>query len=151
MELFDIPTGLLMSQVMLGLINGSFYAMLSLGLCIIFGMLDVVNFAHGAMYMMGAFITWMLSHYLGIGYWPALLIVPLVMALFAAVLERTLIRHLYSLHHIYGLLLTFGLVLVITGVFRAVYSVSGKPYPIPAEFTGVTDLGFMMMPTYRER
>jgi branched-chain amino acid transport system permease protein len=138
-----------MSQVMLGLINGSFYAMLSLGLCIIFGMLDVVNFAHGAMYMMGAFFTWMLSHYLGIGYWPALLIAPLIMALFAAILERTLIRHLYSLHHIYGLLLTFGLVLVITGVFRAIYSVAGQPYPIPAELTGITDLGFMLMPTYR--
>jgi len=135
--------------MMLGLINGSFYAMLSLGLCIIFGMLDIVNFAHGAMYMMGAFFAWMLGHYLGIGYWPSLLLSPLIVGLIAIVIERTLVRWLYDLHHIYGLLLTFGLVLVIVGIFRGFYSVSGKPYSIPSALKGVTDIGFMYMPTYR--
>lgn len=149
MEIFGVPLNLLLSQVMLGLINGSFYAMLSLGLCIIFGMLDIVNFAHGAMYMMGAFFTWMLGHYLGIGYWPSLILAPLLVGVIAIVIERVLVRHLYDLHHIYGLLLTFGLVLVIVGIFRRFYSVSGKPYPIPEALTGVTNIGFMYMPTYR--
>ena len=103
MEVFGVPLNLLLSQMMLGLVNGSFYAMLSLGLCIIFGMLDVVNFAHGAMYMMGGFFTWMLSHYLGIGYWPSLIIAPLAVGLIAIVIEITVVRKLYALHHVYGL------------------------------------------------
>lgn len=144
-----MPLNLLLSQVMLGLINGSFYAMLSLGMCIIFGMLDIVNFAHVTMYMMGAFFTWMLGHYLGIGYWPALILAPAGVAVIAIVIEKTLIRHLYDLHHIYSLLLTFGLALVIVGIFRELYSVAGKPYPIPDILRGVTNLGFMYMPTYR--
>ncbi|MEQ9037522.1 MAG: branched-chain amino acid ABC transporter permease [Silicimonas sp.] len=149
MEVFGVPLNLLLGQMMLGLVNGSFYAMLSLGLCIIFGMLDVVNFAHGAMYMMGGFFTWMLSHYLGIGYWPSLIIAPLAVALIAIVIEMTLVRKLYAVHHVYGLLLTFGLVLVIIGIFRAFYSVSGRPYSIPEILSGATDLKFMYIPTYR--
>ncbi|MBW4092629.1 MAG: branched-chain amino acid ABC transporter permease [Proteobacteria bacterium] len=149
MMIFGIPAPLLFGQLLLGLINGAFYAMLALGLSIIFGMLNIINFAHGALFMMGAFAAWILLQYLGIGYFPALILSPILIGLFGIVLERTLISRLYKLDHLYGLLLTFGLALVIEGLFRNYYGSSGMPYNIPAALQGATDLGFMYLPIYR--
>jgi branched-chain amino acid transport system permease protein len=147
--IFGIPGPLLFGQLLLGLINGAFYAMLSLGLAVIFGMLNIINFAHGALFMMGAFAAWMLLEYAGIGYFPALILAPLIVGAFGVVLEKTVISRLYKLDHLYGLLLTFGLALVIEGLFRNYYGSSGLPYRIPDVLQGATDLGFMFMPNYR--
>ncbi|MGE0222595.1 MAG: branched-chain amino acid ABC transporter permease [Acetobacteraceae bacterium] len=147
--IFGVPGPLLFGQVLLGLINGAFYAMLSLGLAVIFGMLNIINFAHGALFMMGAFASWMLLTYAGIGYFPSLLLAPLIIGVFGVVLEKTIISRLYKLDHLYGLLLTFGLALVIEGVFRNAYGSSGMPYRIPDVLQGATNLGFMYMPNYR--
>ena len=147
--IFGIPGPLLFGQLLLGLINGAFYAMLSLGLAVIFGMLNIINFAHGALFMMGAFAAWMLLNYVGIGYFPALLLAPLIVGIFGVILEKTIISRLYKLDHLYGLLLTFGLSLVIEGLFRNAYGSSGLPYRIPDVLQGATDLGFMFMPNYR--
>jgi branched-chain amino acid transport system permease protein len=131
------------------LINGAFYAMLSLGLAVIFGLLNIINFTHGAQFMMGAFVAWMLLNYLGIGYWWALILSPLLVGLTGVILERTMICQLYKMDHLYGMLLTFGLSLIIEGVFRNQYGSSGMPYRIPPELSGAWDLGFMFMPVYR--
>jgi branched-chain amino acid transport system permease protein len=147
--IFGIPGPLLFGQLLLGLINGAFYAMLSLGLAVIFGMLNIINFAHGALFMMGAFASWMLLNYVGIGYFPALIVAPLLVGIFGIILEKTIISRLYKLDHLYGLLLTFGLSLVIEGLFRNAYGSSGMPYRIPAVLQGATNLGFMYMPNYR--
>jgi branched-chain amino acid transport system permease protein len=147
--MFGLPPQALFGQLLLGLINGSFYALLSLGLAVIFGLLNIINFSHGAQYMMGAFGAWFLLQYAGLGYWGALLVAPLVVGLFGIVLERTMLRHLYRLDHLYGLLLTFGLALVIQGLFRNQFGASGQPYPIPAALQGGVNLGFMFLPTYR--
>src|SRR5690606_24408333 len=148
-ELLGIPPQALFGQLLLGLINGSFYAMLSLGLAVIFGLLNIINFAHGAQYMMGAFVAWMLMTYFGVGYWWSLLLVPLVVGVTGVVIERLMISRLYHLDHLYGLLLTFGLALIIQGLFRNQYGVSGLPYTIPPELAGGTNLGFMFLPNYR--
>jgi branched-chain amino acid transport system permease protein len=147
--IFGIPLPALLGQLVLGLINGSFYAMLSLGLAIIFGLLNIINFAHGALYMMGAFAAWMLLNYFGIGFWPALILAPLAVGLFGVVLERLLISRLYQFDHLYSLLLTFGLALIIQGVFRNYYGVSGVPYTAPAALIGPVNLGFMILPKSR--
>jgi branched-chain amino acid transport system permease protein len=147
--IFGIPGPLLFGQLLLGLINGAFYAMLSMGLAIIFGMLNIINFAHGALFMMGAFAAWMLLEYGGIGYFPALLLAPLIIGVFGIVLEKLLISRMYKLDHLYGLLLTFGLSLVIEGLFRNYYGSSGLPYRIPDILQGATNLSFMYMPNYR--
>jgi branched-chain amino acid transport system permease protein len=147
--IFGIPGPLLFGQLLLGLINGAFYAMLSLGLAVIFGMLNIINFAHGALFMMGAFASWMLLQYAGIGYFPSLILAPLIIGAFGVVLEKTIISRLYKLDHLYGLLLTFGLALVIQGLFRNYYGSSGLPYRIPEILQGATDLGFMFLPNYR--
>ena len=149
MEIFGIPAAALFGQLLLGLINGAFYAMLSLGLAVIFGLLNIINFTHGAQYMMGAFFAWMLLHYAGLNYWWALVLVPIAVGLVGIVIERLLISRLYKLDHIYGLLLTFGLALIIEGLFRNQYGVSGLPYTIPSQLAGGTNLGFMFLPTYR--
>jgi branched-chain amino acid transport system permease protein len=149
MTIFGIPAPLLFGQLLLGLINGAFYALLSLGLAIIFGLLGIINFAHGALFMMGAFAAWMLLNYLGLGYWWALILSPIIVGAFGLLLERTIIRRLYGLDHLYGLLLTFGLALVIEGLFRNRYGSSGLPYQIPPALQGATNLGFMFMPNYR--
>ena len=149
MEIFGIPMAALMGQLLLGLVNGSFYAMLSLGLAVIFGLLNVINFAHGALYMMGAFLAWMGLNYFGINYWVMLVAAPIMVAIFGIVIERTMLRWLYKLDHLYGLLLTFGITLMIEGVFRSFYGVSGQPYSVPEQLTGATDLGFMILPNYR--
>ena len=148
-ELFGIPPQALFGQLLLGLINGSFYAMLSLGLAVIFGLLNIINFAHGAQYMMGAFVAWMLLHYLGIGYWWALLLAPLIVGAFGIVIERLMLSRLYKLDHLYGLLLTFGLALIIQGLFRNQYGVSGPALPHPPQLAGGSNLGFMFLPNYR--
>lgn len=148
-QLFGIPLPALMSQLLIGLVNGSFYAMLSLGLAVIFGLLNVINFAHGALYMVGAFLAWMGMNYLGLSYWLMLLLAPLIVGMLGYVIERTMLRWLYKVDNVYGLLLTLGITLVIEGVFRAAYGVSGQPYGAPNELTGSVDLGFMMLPTYR--
>jgi branched-chain amino acid transport system permease protein len=148
-ELLGIPPQVLFGQLLLGLINGSFYALLSLGLAVIFGMLNVINFAHGAQYMLGAFTAWLLTRYAGVSYWWALLLVPVLVGLFGIVLERTMLSRLYKLDHLYGLLLTFGLALIIEGMFRHWYGVSGQPYPIPPALAGGQNLGFMFLPNYR--
>jgi len=147
-EIFGIPAPLLFGQLLLGLINGAFYAMLSLGLAVIFGLLNIINFTHGAQFM-GAFVAWMLLNYLGIGYWWALILSPLLVGLTGVILERTMICQLYKMDHLYGMLLTFGLSLIIEGVFRNEYGSSGMPYRIPADLAGAWDLGFMFMPIYR--
>ena len=134
---------------MIGLVNGAFYAMLSLGLAVIFGMLNVVNFAHGALYMVGAFFSWMLLHYAGVNYWWSLILVPIGVGLIGIIIERVMLRWLYNLDHLYGLLLTFGLALITEGIFREVYGSSGLPYDLPDVFKGVFDLGFMFLPKYR--
>jgi branched-chain amino acid transport system permease protein len=148
-EIFGVPSMVLFGQLLLGLINGSFYALLSLGLAVIFGMLNVINFAHGAQYMMGAFVAYFLLQYLGIGYWPALVLAPLIVGAIGVVIEKTMLSRLYRLDHLYGLLLTFGLALIIEGIFRNYYGVSGQPYAMPSQLMGAQNLGFMMMPTYR--
>ena len=139
----------LYAQLLVGLINGSFYALLSLGLAVIFGMLNIINFAHGALFMMGAFASWMLLNYVGIGYFPSLILAPLLVGIFGIILEKLVISRLYKLDHLYGLLLTFGLSLVIEGLFRNGYGSSGMPYRIPEILQGATNLGFMYMPNYR--
>ena len=149
MMILGIPAPLLFGQVLLGLINGAFYALLSLGLAIIFGMLNIVNFAHGALFMLGAFVAWALLEFLGIGYWWALLLAPLIVGVFGVVLEKFFINKLYKLDHLYGLLLTFGLALIIEGLARNEFGSSGMPYRIPAAFQGATNLGFMILPNYR--
>ena len=146
---FGIPAQALFGQLLIGLINGSFYAILSLGLAVIFGLLNIINFTHGAQYMMGAFAAWFLLQYTGLGYWWALLIAPVVVGLIGIALERTMLKRLYQLDHLYGLLLTFGLALVIQGLFRNQFGSSGLPYRIPAELTGAQNLGFMTLPNYR--
>jgi len=146
---FGIPTQALFGQLLIGLINGSFYAMLSLGLSVIFGLLNIINFTHGAQYMMGAFVAYFLLQYAGIGYWWALLLAPVAVGVVGVVLERFLLKRLYSLDHLYGLLLTFGLGLIIQGIFRNSFGSSGLPYAIPAQLTGGRNLGFMVLPNYR--
>lgn len=146
-ELLGIPPQAFYAQLMLGLVNGAFYAVLSLGLAVIFGLLNVINFTHGAQYMMGAFVAYILLTLFGLPYWGALIVAPLIVGAVGIVIERTMLRHLYHLDHLYGLLLTFGLVLVIEGLFRQQYGVSGQPYPNP--LPGGQNLGFMFLPNYR--
>jgi branched-chain amino acid transport system permease protein len=148
-DFFGIPLPALLGQLLLGLVNGSFYAMLSLGLAVIFGMLNIINFAHGALYMMGAFLAWMGLEYLSLNYWLMLLLAPLAVGLFGILIERLLLQWLYKLDHIYGLLLTLGITLVIEGLFRSLYGVSGQPYAVPEALQGATRLGFMVLPNYR--
>ncbi|NYT62245.1 branched-chain amino acid ABC transporter permease [Alcaligenaceae bacterium] len=148
-EIFGIPIQALLGQLLLGLVNGSFYAVLSLGLAVIFGLLNIINFAHGALYMVGAFCTWMGLEYLGLNYWLMLFLTPLIVGIFGILIERTLIRHLYKLDHLYGLLLTFGITLLLEGLFRSMYGVSGQPYATPALLQGGVNLGFMYLPIYR--
>jgi branched-chain amino acid transport system permease protein len=148
-ELLGIPPQALFGQVLLGLINGSFYAILSLGLAIIFGLLNIINFSHGAQYMMGAFVAWMCLNYLGINYWAALVLAPLAVGATGVVIERFLLKRIAHVDHLYGLLLTFGLALIIQGLFRNHYGSSGLPYQIPAELRGGQNLGFMFLPYYR--
>ena len=148
-DLLGVPPQVLFGQLLLGLINGSFYALLSLGLAVIFGMLNVINFAHGALYMIGAFVAWLLMTKLGLGYWWALGLSPLIVGLLGVVLEKTMLSRLYKLDHLYGLLLTFGLALIMGGAFRHFYGVSGQPYPIPDALKGGQNLGFMFLPNYR--
>ncbi len=148
-ESVGITLDSLFGQLLLGLVNGSFYAILSLGLAVIFGLLNIVNFAHGALYMMGAYAGWIALTYLGIGYWWSLLLAPLLVGGFGMLIERSLLQWLYKLDHLYGLLLTFGLSLIIEGAFRYFFGVSGQPYPVPELLAGSTDLGFMTLPNYR--
>src|ERR1700728_1490939 len=148
-EIFGIPSQALFGQLLLGLINGSFYALLSLGLAVIFGMLNIINFTHGAQYMMGAFLAYLLLHYLGIGYWTALIVVPILVGATGIVIERFLLQRLRGLDHLYGLLLTFGLALIIEGVFRNYYGANGQAYEMPDALTGGHNLGFMFLPNYR--
>ena len=149
MEIFGVPIQAMLSQLLLGLVNGSFYAMLSLGLAVIFGLLNVINFSHGAMYMMGAFLAWMGLSYFDINYWAMLVIAPILVGLVGILIEKTMLRWLYKLDHLYGLLLTFGITLIMEGVFRSFYGVSGQPYAVPEALAGATDLGFMILPNYR--
>ena len=149
MEIFGLSISALLSQLLLGLVNGSFYAILSLGLAVIFGLLNVINFSHGAMFMLGAIVTWMAGQYFGINYWAMLLLAPIIVGLIGIVIERLLLRHLYKLDHLYGLLLTFGLTLFIEGVLRSIYGASGLSYSAPEALRGATDLGFMVLPNYR--
>lgn len=148
-DLFGFPLPVLYGQLVLGLVNGSFYAMLSLGLAVIFGMLNIINFAHGALYMLGAMLAWMGMEYLGIGYWWMLLLAPLAVGMIGMVIERLLLQWLYKIDHLYGLLMTFGLALIIEGLFREGFGVAGQPYPAPELLGGVINLGFMMLPKYR--
>jgi branched-chain amino acid transport system permease protein len=148
-EIFGVPSQALFSLLLLGAINGAFYAMMSLGLALIFGILNIINFTHGAQYMMGAFAAWMLLNYAGLSYWSALVIAPVVVAFTGLVLERLFLRHLYHLDHLYGFLLTFGVSLLIEGAFRQKYGVSGQPFQIPEQLTGGVNLGFMFLPHYR--
>jgi branched-chain amino acid transport system permease protein len=148
-ELFGIPMQALFGQILLGLINGSFYAVLSLGLAIIFGLLNVINFAHGAQYMLGAFIAWMCLTFLGVNYWAALIIAPLLVGLVGIVIERVFLARLADVDHLYGFLMTYGIALVIQGLFRNYYGASALPYPVPAALRGGADLGFMFLPFYR--
>ncbi len=147
--IFGYPAPLMFGQLLLGLINGAFYALLSLGLAVIFGMLNIVNFAHGALFMLGAFVAWGLLEFLGIGYWPALILAPIIVGAFGLLLEKTLISRLYKLDHLYGLLLTFGLALIIEGIARNEFGSSGMPYRIPDALQGAMNLGFMFLPVYR--
>ena len=149
MEFFGVPTQALFGQLLIGLINGSFYALLSLGLAVIFGLLNIINFTHGAQYMMGAFVAYLMLNKLGLGYWWALLLAPIVVGATGVVIERLMLSRLYKLDHLYGLLLTFGLALIIQGLFRNEYGSSGQPYQMPAELTGAQNLGFMFLPNYR--
>jgi branched-chain amino acid transport system permease protein len=148
-EIFGIPTQALFGQLLIGLINGSFYALLSLGLAVIFGLLNIINFTHGAQYMMGAFVAFILLNRFGIGYWWALAIAPVVVGATGMIIERTMLARLYKLDHLYGLLLTFGLALVIQGLFRNEFGAAGLPYQIPSQLQGAQNLGFMFLPNYR--
>jgi branched-chain amino acid transport system permease protein len=148
-EIFGVPTQALFGQLLIGLINGSFYALLSLGLAVIFGLLNIINFTHGAQYMLGAFTAYLLLNKLGIGYWWSLLLVPIIVGATGVVIERLMLSKLYKLDHLYGLLLTFGLALIIQGVFRNEYGSSGQPYSIPSQLQGGQNLGFMFLPNYR--
>jgi len=149
MEIFGIPSQALFGQLLIGLINGSFYALLSLGLAVIFGLLNIINFTHGAQYMLGAFCAYLLLNKLGIGYWWSLALAPIIVGLTGVVIERTMLSKLYKLDHLYGLLLTFGLALIIQGLFRNEFGSSGLPYRIPQELQGAQNLGFMFLPNYR--
>ena len=149
MDIFGIPLQAFLGQLLLGLVNGSFYAMLSLGLAVIFGLLGIVNFAHGALYMIGAYVAYLLAEHLGLGFWWALVLAPLVVGAVGVVIERTLLKHLYNIDPIYGLLLTFGLSLIAEGVFRDQFGVSGQQYAVPEALQGATNLGFMILPNYR--
>ena len=149
MEIFGIPTQALFGQLLIGLINGSFYALLSLGLAVIFGLLNIINFTHGAQYMMGAFCAYLLLNWLGLGYWWSLAIAPLLVGATGVLIERTMLSRLYKLDHLYGLLLTFGLALIIQGLFRNEFGSSGLPYVMPQELRGGQNLGFMFLPNYR--
>ena len=148
-EIFGVPTQALFGQLLIGLINGSFYALLSLGLAVIFGLLNIINFAHGAQYMMGAFCAWFLLNKLGLNYWWALVIAPVVVGATGMVIERLMLARLYRLDHLYGLLLTFGLALILQGLFRHEFGSTGLPYPMPAALQGGQNLGFMFLPNYR--
>ena len=147
--IFGISMQALLGQLLLGLINGAFYALLSLGLAVIFGMLNIINFAHGALYMVGAFVAYFLLNIAGIGYWPALLVAPLIVGFFGVVIERTMLQRLAGLDHLYGLLLTFGLALIVQGLFQNYFGSSGLPYAIPPSLSGGRNLGFMFLPNYR--
>jgi branched-chain amino acid transport system permease protein len=147
--IFGVPSGALFGQLLIGLINGSFYALLSLGLAVIFGLLNIINFTHGAQYMLGAFCAYFLLNKLGLGYWWALLIVPLVVGVTGVIIERLMLSRLYKLDHLYGLLLTFGLALMIQGIFRHQFGSSGLPYAMPEALVGGFNLGFMYLPIYR--
>ncbi len=149
MEIFGIPSQALFGQLLIGLINGSFYALLSLGLAVIFGLLNIINFTHGAQYMLGAFCAYLFLDKLGVGYWWSLLIAPVVVGITGVIIERTMLSKLYKLDHLYGLLLTFGLALIIQGLFRNEFGSSGLPYRIPQELQGSQNLGFMFLPNYR--
>jgi branched-chain amino acid transport system permease protein len=149
MDIFGVPLQAMLSQLLLGLVNGSFYAMLSLGLAVIFGLLNVINFSHGALYMMGAFGAYIGMSSFGLSYWAVLLAAPLLVGLFGMAIERSMLRRLYRLDHLYGLLLTFGITLLLEGIFRSFYGVSGQTVEVPAALTGATDLGFMVLPNYR--
>lgn len=149
MEIFGVSMPAMLSQLLLGLVNGSFYAILSLGLAVIFGLLNVINFAHGALFMLGALITWMAMSYLGVNYWVMLIASPLVVGALGVVIERLFLRWIYKLDHLYGLLLTLGLTMIIEGVFRSIYGVSGLGYDTPELLEGATNLGFMILPNYR--
>jgi branched-chain amino acid transport system permease protein len=149
MEIFGVPTQALFGQLLIGLINGSFYALLSLGLAVIFGLLNIINFTHGAQYMMGAFVAYLALTYLKVGYWWSLLLAPIIVGISGVIIERLFLARLYKLDHLYGLLLTFGLGLIIQGLFRNEFGSSGQPYPIPPELTGGKNLGFMFLPNYR--
>jgi len=148
-QIFGVPSQALFGQLLLGLINGSFYALLSLGLAVIFGMLNIINFAHGAQYMMGAFVAYLLLQYLGVGYWPALIMVPIMVGALGIVIERLFLQRLQKLDQLYGLILTFGLALIIEGLFRNYYGSSGQPYGVPESLQGGRNLGFMFLPNYR--
>jgi len=148
-EIFGIPSQALFGQLLLGLINGSFYALLSLGLAVIFGMLNIINFTHGAQYMMGAFAAYLILTFTGLGYWPSLIIAPIVVGIFGMIIERTMLQWLYKLDHLYGLLLTFGLALIIEGLARNKYGSAGLPYAMPDSLRGGQNLGFMFLPNYR--
>ncbi len=148
-DIFGIPVQALLGQLLLGLVNGSFYAMLSLGLAVIFGLLGIVNFAHGALYMIGAYVAWLSLEKFGLNYWLALVLSPLIVGALGVLIERTLLHRLYRLDPLYGLLLTFGLALIAEGVFREQFGVSGQQYPVPELLQGATDLGFMVLPNYR--
>jgi len=147
--IFGVPTQALFGQLLIGLINGSFYALLSLGLAVIFGLLNIINFTHGAQYMMGAFCAWFLLNKLGVGYWWSLILAPLAVGAFGMLIERTMLKQLYKLDHLYGLLLTFGLALIIQGMFRHEFGSTGQPYAVPKELAGGQNLGFMYLPNYR--
>jgi len=149
MEIFGIPIQAFLGQLLLGLVNGSFYAMLSLGLAVIFGLLGIVNFAHGALYMMGAYVAFVSADSWGLSYWAALVLAPLLVGMVGVVIERTLLKHLYKIDPIYGLLLTFGLALIAEGMFREKFGVSGQSYSVPELLQGATDVGFMVLPNYR--
>ncbi len=149
MEIFGIPLQAFLGQLLLGLVNGAFYALLSLGLAVIFGLLGIVNFAHGALYMMGAFAAWIMLDQFGINYWAALLLAPLTVGILGVVIERAFLKHLYKLDPLYGLLLTFGLALIFEGMFREIYGASGQNYDVPELLSGATNLGFMVLPNYR--
>src|SRR5689334_12321038 len=149
MTIFGVPTQALFGQLLIGLINGAFYAMLSLGLAVIFGLLNIINFTHGAQYMVGAFCAWFLLQYAGVGYWWSLLLAPLAVGAIGIVIERTMLARLYKLDHLYGLLLTFGLALIMQGIFTNYFGSSGLPYQLPEEFAGALNLGFMFLPKYR--
>ena len=149
MDIFGIPLAAFLGQLLLGLVNGSFYAMLSLGLAVIFGLLGIVNFAHGALYMIGAYVAWIALEHWGVNYWFALVLAPLVVGALGALVERTMLKHLYRIDPIYGLLLTFGLALIAEGLFRYEFGVSGQSYSVPELLQGATNLGFMVLPNYR--